>query len=255
MLYPIDVNLIKTQLNHDENLWLADALVTLKNSQDPINDILNLSVVVKRKITSELSGFPPLTQCDSAEIIRIFLLNYLFQCHRSLNISATLKDYYQAADSSEKCALLKGLTLLDPQGEAVNVAVNAARCNSMVEFSALALNNPYASLHFAELNFNQLVLKTLFNGLDIYHLVDLEKRLNANLANMCFSYAVEQALAHRVPPASLWTAITFEQLNEQSQNEYHTYASHFYHTDKAHQLSLTTLITNKKLPKINAINH
>ncbi|MGJ8692872.1 MAG: EboA domain-containing protein [Thalassotalea sp.] len=243
------------QLNSEEQRWLSDSLALIKTSSDPINDLLNISVIVKRKLTSTITFSIPsatvsLRHCDNAELIRILLLLATFEYHPQLNKKTSLKAYYQAGDSSEKCAFLKGLSLFDAEGEGVNLAVNAGRCNSLDEFSALALNNPYPALFFPVLNFNQTVLKALFLGLEIDAVVNLAKRQNSNLSNMCFSYAVEQALAERIPPASLWLAITFDDLNDENKQLFTEYFRHFYHFDKAHQLLLTTLINADKIPNV-----
>lgn len=244
-------HMIKNTLNPTELAWLDNALSTLANSSDPINQLLDLSAVVKRQITSAINSTEALlTHCDNSDIIRLLLLLSLFEQQPELRNKATLKQYYQAGDSSEKAALLKGLGLLDPQGEAVNLAVNAARCNSVDEFSALALFNDYPGEHFAELNFNQLVLKTLFIGLDISQISKLSSRLNAKLSNMCLSYAIEQALAERIPPASLWLAVNFDQLSNENQQEYAHYVKHFYHADISHQQLLSQLMQTQKLPTI-----
>lgn len=244
-------HMIKNTLNSTELAWLNNAVSTLANSSDPINQLLDLSVVVKRQITSAINSTEAaLTYYDNSEIIRLFLLLSLFEQHPELHNKATLKQYYQAGDSSEKAALLKGLSLLDRQGEAVNLAVNAARCNSVDEFSALALFNDYPAEHFAELNFNQLVLKTIFIGLDIRQINKLSSRLNAKLSNMCMSYAIEQALAERIPPASLWLAVNAEQLSDENQQEYAHYVKHFYHADTNHQQLLAQLMQAQKLPTI-----
>ncbi len=244
-------DMIKNTLNSAELAWLDNAVSTLATSSDPINQLLDLSVVVKRQITSAINSTEAtLRYCDNSEIIRLLLLLSLFEQHPELHNKVTLKQYYQAGDCSEKAALLKGLSLLDPQGEAVNLAVNAARCNSVDEFSALALFNDYPAEHFAELNFNQLVLKTLFIGLDISQISKLSSRLNSKLSNMCMSYAIEQALAERIPPASLWLAVNVEQLSDENQQEYAHYVKHFYHADTSHQQLLSQLMQAQKLPTI-----
>ena len=251
MQYQSLYHIIKLSLNQTELTWLDNAVTSIGSSADPLNQLLDLSVVVKRQISSKIESTESvIAPCDNSDIIRLFLLLSLFEKHTELHNKATLKQYYQAGDSAEKSAFLKGLSLLDPQGEAVNIAVNAARCNSVDEFSALALFNDYPAEHFAELNFNQLVLKTLFIGLDISQINNLSLRLNTKLSNMCFSYAIEQALAERIPPASLWLAINVNELSDENQQAYPTYIKHFYHADNSHQLLLSKLMTSEKLPKI-----
>jgi hypothetical protein len=131
---------------------------------------------------------------------------------------------------------------LDPEGEAVNLAVNAARCNSADEFSALAIDNSYPSKHFQDLNFNQLVLKALFMGLPIDGFVGLNNRLSTSLSNMCFSYAVEQALAERIPPASLWLATKYHDLTAEHQAGFEHYVQHFAKCDQQHKQKIESLI-------------
>jgi hypothetical protein len=244
-------NIIKNSLNQTELAWLDNAVVLLKNNSDGVNQLLDLSVVVKRQINSKIeSTEAALEHCDNDEIVRLFLLLSLFKQQPDLHNKATLKQYYQAGDSAEKAALLKGLSLLDGRGEAVYLAINAARCNSVDEYRALALLNDYPADHFAELNFNQLVLKTLFMGLNISQINKLQQRLNINLSNMCFSYAIEQALAERIPPSSLWLAVNYEQLNDENKQEFSHYVKHFYHNNESHRLLLSKLIQENKFPEI-----
>jgi hypothetical protein len=231
----------------DETLWLKQALALLKTSDDPIEELLNLSVVVKRKVSSieVLENIPTEFDINTgqvSELIRICFLAQVLNHHPALTISKVIKNYYQAGDSSEKSALLKGLSGLDPKGEAVNLAVNAARCNSADEFSALAINNGYPSKHFQDLNFNQLVLKALFMGLPIDGFVGLNNRLSTSLSNMCFSYAVEQALAERIPPASLWLAVKYDDLTVEHQVDFEHYVQHFANQDQQHKEKISTLI-------------
>ncbi|HCM48524.1 MAG TPA: hypothetical protein DIS98_13860, partial [Colwellia sp.] len=158
-----------------------------------------------------------------------------------------LKQYYRGADESEKIAWLKGLLYVDEHGVALNTVINASRCNSLNEFSALALNNDYVAQHFPELNFNQLVLKSLFMGLDISCISTLSSRLNARLTNMCFSYAIEQALANRIPPASIWLAILPNELNDENSLLVTQYLSHFYQQDDNHKQKIAWYVDHYQL--------
>lgn len=240
---------ITQQLTSEQAAWLTKSVKQLATTDDIENDLLDLSVVVKRKFNQDLTTANESFALYSAdEIIRFILLKTAFDAahQQQLEVKSLARAYYLAGDESEKCALLKSFNLLDPQGSAVNVAINSARCNGLIEFSAIALNNTYPSLHFPELNFDQLVLKSLFLGLDISKILGLSTRLNPKLSNMCFSYVVEQALAERVPPASIWLAIQPEDLTDDLAQSLEKYLTYFYQ-DTAHQLAVNCYIKSHNL--------
>jgi hypothetical protein len=239
------------QLSQAEVNWFTVAIESLIKSQDRINDLLDLSAVVKRTFTSsvKLSNLF-LSTSTSAEIIRILLIKIALHGLTQSEQGLLLKNYYRGADSSEKIAWLKGLFYVDKQGVALNTAISASRCNSLAEFSALALNNDYVIQHFPELNFNQLVLKSLFMGLDISCIRALSSRLNARLTNMCFSFAIEQALANRIPSESIWLAIIPDDLNDENLPLLTQYLNHFYQQNDNHKEVLTWFIDHYQLKLI-----
>ena len=51
-------------------------------------------------------------------------------------------------------------------------------------FEAIACENPFPARYFPELNFNQMVLKALFNGVALARIVGLRRRRNPELARM-----------------------------------------------------------------------
>ncbi len=259
-------NSLFNQLTSDEHSWLTTAISNIKNATDYENELLNASVVVKRKFTilytiqlpsSNLNNaFKNIATFETSELVRLLLINTALQ-----NIQKTqtdvqkasvvlLKQYYRLGDESEKCALLKSLSLLDFSGNCVNIAVNATRCNSLIEFTSLALHNNYPAEHFEQLNFNQLVLKSLFMGLNISLINGLASRLNESLSNMCIDYVIEQALADRVPPASLWLGVRYKDLSVENIENFKQYITHFYHTDAQHKKTITKLIQSDILPSI-----
>lgn len=179
------------------------------------------------------------------EIIRLLLI--LKALEQTSSVKLLIKNYYQYSDESEKIALLKAYYFIDLEGEASATAIKACRCNSLTEFSAIALNNHYPALFFPELNFNQLVLKSLFMGLNIDVIKGLSTRLNRALSNMCFAYAVEQALAHRNLPATVWLAINADELDEENQALLPQYLRHYAQLDTQHQQQIKTLIKQQSL--------
>lgn len=262
----MNVNLLIEQLlrvlNEQEEQWLTQQLTLLSQSTDCENDLLNASVITKRTITSDLSLeflaiqedvtdlsiTSCLANCLSHEIVRIILIHSALTTVNEADKKQLLKQYYRLGDSSEKCALLKGLALLDEQGLSVNIAINAARCNDQVEFAALALHNDYVTQHFPDHNFNQLVLKSLFMGFDISLISQLNTRVNAALTNMSFDYAIEQALSDRIPPASLWLTVFYQDLTPENQQQCGYYLQHFAKNDVSHKQIIAQLMNTGQLP-------
>lgn len=245
------------QLNKVELVWLNDAIKLLIDTEDKINNLLDLSVVVKRTFTSSVYlNDTHFSAYSTSEIIRVLLIKVALNGLSSPEQAQLLKQYYRSADELEKIAWLKGLSYFDEFGVAVNTAMSASRCNSINEFSALAINNDYAAKHFPELNFNQLVLKSLFSGLDIGCMSNLPSRLNVKLTNMCFSFAVEQALAFRIPPASIWLAVIPEDLDDENTPLLSKYLTYFFQQDDQHKKQIMWFVehhqlTNKIIRQIN----
>jgi hypothetical protein len=110
---------------------------------------------------------------------------------------------YELGDSREQQSWLRGLAVL-PYGESFeDLAVDSCRTNILHLFEAIATNNPYPARHFPELNFNQMVMKCLFNGVPLAKVVALDARLNPELQRMAESYASERTAAGRTVPADI----------------------------------------------------
>ena len=114
---------------------------------------------------------------------------------------------YAYGDDSEKAALVRSLYWLSDDATATDIAAQALRVNSLNLFAALALNNPLAARVLDEREFNQLVLKSLFLGLDVFGVIDLSARRNAELERMADDYLHERRLARREIPASIWRVL------------------------------------------------
>ena len=70
----------------------------------------------------------------------------------------------------------------------------------MPELEAIACENPFPARHFEELAFNQLVMKSLFNGISLSRIEGLPARRSAELLRMVAAYASERRAAGRVVP-------------------------------------------------------
>ena len=113
-----------------------------------------------------------------------------------------LERLYQTGEIREQQLIILVLPLLTFGERFVRIATEAARTNIVPVFSSLALHNPFASEHFTENQWNQLVLKTIFVGCDVTKIAGLAQRHNASLSETIFQYVSERHSAHRsVPPA------------------------------------------------------
>ena len=73
-------------------------------------------------------------------------------------------------------------------------------------FEALAYGT-YPAAHFPDRNFNQMVLKAMFNSIELSRILGLAGRRNAELSRMARDYAAERTAAGRSVPADLALAL------------------------------------------------
>ena len=119
----------------------------------------------------------------------------------------TVLECYRQGDSREQQSWLRGLNLLPGCGRFLDAAVDACRTNIVPLLEAIACENPYPAAHFPELNFNQMVLKSLFNSISMERILGLESRFNPELSRMADDYASEREAAGRDVPPDLWWVV------------------------------------------------
>jgi hypothetical protein len=121
--------------------------------------------------------------------------------------AAAAIECFERGDSREQQSWLRGLSLM-PQPERFRaIAVDACRTNIVPLFESIACENPYPARFFPELNFNQLVLKAMFNDIALARIVGLRERSNAELTRMAADYAAERRAAGRSVPSDLALAM------------------------------------------------
>ncbi|HEX7928132.1 MAG TPA: EboA domain-containing protein [bacterium] len=113
---------------------------------------------------------------------------------------------YKQGDAREQESWLRGLALLPGAERFLATAIDSCRTNILLQFQAIACENPYPMRYFPEPNFNQMVLKALFNTVALERIVGLRERLNAELSRMADDYAAEREAAGRAVPVDLWLA-------------------------------------------------
>ena len=114
---------------------------------------------------------------------------------------------FEQGDAREQQSWLRALPLWPEAAPFLPHAIEACRTNIVPVFEALACDNPYPAAHFPERNFNQVVVKALFNTIALSRISGLASRLNAELSRMARDYAAERTAAGRTVPPDIGLAI------------------------------------------------
>jgi len=112
----------------------------------------------------------------------------------------------ERGDAREQESWMRGVALLPAAERFLPLVIDACRTNVVPLFEAIACDNPYPAAHFPERNFNQVVLKALFNSIPIARIVGLRRRMNPELSRMASDYAAERRAAGRPVPADIGLA-------------------------------------------------
>ena len=118
----------------------------------------------------------------------------------------TVNKLFSAADMGELVSLYKSLIVYPYAEDYKTRTAEGIRTNIKNVFEAIALNNLYPAKYLAEKQWNQLVLKSVFNGSPLYKIIGLEQRANATLSQQLSDYAHERWAAGRTVNPELWRA-------------------------------------------------
>jgi hypothetical protein len=197
--------------------WLDKSCELLRTSTEPAEKLSLFSAMARRKagLTSlgpAVSALPtsagPLsinewTCGDAARVILILTAAEAFPDHASRLIDTV----YRLGDESERAIVTKSLVLYSDPDTLKHIATETGRVNSVLLFSALALDNPYPAAYFTDHEFNQMVLKSLFVGIGLERVSGLQARATAELSRMCEDYIDERRAANRTIPRDIWLAM------------------------------------------------
>jgi hypothetical protein len=137
------------------------------------------------------------------ELGRVILLGRAFRELSPGRAAALLEACYLRGDNRERQAVLRALPFLPDRARFVPLAIEACRTNVLTVFCAVACENPLPADEFPDLNFNQMVLKALFNGVALARIVGLSRRAGPELARMAADYASERRAAGRSVPSDI----------------------------------------------------
>lgn len=157
----------------------------------------------ERRQLSSLSSDLVLNHWGVDEIARVLLLLQLAHLPPGIYTEIVL-EAYELGDNREQQSWLRGLSLLPNNERFLDTAIEACRTNAIPLLEAIACENSYPTCHFPELNFNQMVLKLLFNEIRIIRIIGLESRFSTELSRMADDYAREREAAGRTVPSDIW---------------------------------------------------
>jgi hypothetical protein len=197
--------------------WLDAAFVRLEKTDHLFDELVTLSAMARRKLGDDVlvSGAHPIATPSGAvdagrlqrgDAGRIALMLKAISVGL-LAADQLIADMYRLGDEYEKAAIIRGLALLSDSDSLKPVALQCGRTNNIELFTSLAIENPYPAVFYNQHEYNQLVLKALFMGVNIEGVIGLDKRANAALSSMCENYVNERIAAGRVIPADIWLAL------------------------------------------------
>lgn len=216
----------RARLASDER-WLDDALSVA--GQRDVNRLLGVYTSASRKAAGRtlsltavehaaIDALSPGLSCERWALEDLVRATILLEAARVVEDAsvwiATAAACYENGDAHEQQSWLRAISLLPLAERFVAFGIDACRSHIQPTFEAIACDNPYPSVHFPDLNFNQLVLKALFIGVPLARIVGLRRRLNPDLSRMARDYAAERRAAGRSVPADLPLALHDARIEE-----------------------------------------
>ena len=178
------------------HLGRAYTLAARRFGREPLN-----LTDAERTLVAAADPDATFAQWDMTDVGRLALLHAVFEgAQATADASALALETFAAADAREQQSWLRGISLLPHDDRYVPVAVDACRTNILPLFESIACENPFPVRRFPDLNFNQMVLKAVFNNIALSRIVGLSRRLNAELSRMAAAYISERRAAGRTVP-------------------------------------------------------
>lgn len=115
---------------------------------------------------------------------------------------------FDTAEINEAVALYSALPYLTFPEKWIYRATEAVRSNIGLIFDSLAFRNTFPATYFTEAEWNQLVLKCIFNDKPIHLIQGLAERANQKLADTLSDFAHERWAAGRSVPAQVWRLVS-----------------------------------------------
>ncbi|WP_157964716.1 EboA domain-containing protein [Algibacillus agarilyticus] len=234
------INLLDVLKQHSadgEWQWFDKKLTALANINADLN-LLDIPLAMARRKMGHISiTHPELSHWYTDDVARIVLLQKATETYLGDEVSLIMRAYQQG-DEHEKETIIRGLCFVDQQGDLIELALDACRTNMSTMMSTIAFNNPFPARYFPEHEFNQMVLKSLFMGLDIDRVQGLAERTNESLSRMTYDFLRERIAASRPLPKTIWLAIRIVDVDD----AFEIFQTYLISDDEAHRHFVLTAL-------------
>jgi hypothetical protein len=205
---------IRERLDGEQAEWLSRALE--RAGHGTVDDLLRIYTGASRSLgrapwpsgadDASLNVPPHWTLEDGGRLL--FLLTRHGHSQDAEQFAADAIACYEQGDTREQESWMRTVALLPGAERYLPMVVDACRTNILPLFEAIACDNAYPARYFPERNFNQMVLKALFNNVALARIEGLADRANPELARMAGDYAAERRAAGRPVPGDIALAMT-----------------------------------------------
>lgn len=204
------VELLSGRLSSDGATWLREALGEVERNREALAPRWSgaarrlgrapLAVTDAEAATLRAGGAFVPEGWGADECGRVLLLLAAMGAIPAAEQVAVVEEIYRTGEIRERQAVLRSLAHLPEPERFVSLAVESVRANVLSELEAIACENPFPARHFPEAAFNQLVLKSIFNGISLRRIAGLPARRGPELVRMVTAYASERRAAGRPVP-------------------------------------------------------
>jgi hypothetical protein len=199
-------------MNDSQRAWWTRALP--RAAQGSSADLLQAYTEASRQLGD--TPLASITTRDGSELKnwtledagRLILLLARHDASGDERFAADAAECYEQGDSREQRSWLRAVAHLPNPERYRALVIDACRTNILPMFEAVACDNDYPARFFPERNFNQMVLKALFNNVALARVRGLDRRANSELARMAGDYGAERRAAGRSIPGDIGLAMT-----------------------------------------------
>jgi hypothetical protein len=148
------------------------------------------------------------TSLTCEDVGRLLLLTARYRAQPDIaDADAAAIECFEQGDTREQRSWMRTVAWLPQPERFLPLVIDTCRTNILPLFEAVACENPYPATYFPERNFNQVVLKALFNGIALTRIIGLDQRRNPELSRMASDYADERRAAGRSVPDDIALAM------------------------------------------------
>jgi hypothetical protein len=189
-------SILRARIDAAAERWLDEAIASRS-----IDQLCRAYTAVPKHVGRAPIGDREYDRWTADDAARCVLLVGVAERMEPQAFAAAATECFERGDSREQQSWLRALSLMPEPERFRATAIDACRTNIVPLFESIACENPYPARYFPEPNFNQMVLKAMFNNIALARIVGLSDRSNVELTRMAaYSGADRRAAGRSVPP-------------------------------------------------------